>query len=86
MNRTDILAREIRSAVAAINNGLATRKAHPTYGHTKTGLRASQLRLEGMLLAHALITDQTNTSFLPPQVPAEFGIDLNALAARIDAA
>lgn len=51
-----ILEREIRSSLGYIINLLATRRAHPTYGVTKTSLTNAVKRAEGLLVAHMILS------------------------------
>jgi hypothetical protein len=54
------LEQEIRDQRGRILTDLSNRKYHPTFGVTKTGLRTDLHRLEGMLMAHAILAGETD--------------------------
>jgi hypothetical protein len=50
-----LLEAEIRRSLRAIENNLATRRDHPSYGYTKSALNIEAERVQGMLLAVEVI-------------------------------
>lgn len=58
----DEMEREIRSAANGVVNSVRNREAHPTYGYTKSGIRASLSFLHGLVGMYAFTTGQANTT------------------------
>lgn len=53
------MEREIRHAAGSILSDVRTRRDHPTYGVTKTGVRTRYAFLRGLVSAFAFLTGQT---------------------------
>jgi hypothetical protein len=53
---------EIRDMAATVASQVATRRSHPTYGYTKTGIREMALRLEGAIGLYMVLTGQSSTT------------------------
>jgi hypothetical protein len=90
---TERLEREIGNAHTSINSALASRRDHPSYGYTKTELRASLHRLEGMITAWLYVTGRWDHAgsvvfydHTAATVRDALGIDLAELHARVKGA
>lgn len=82
---TDALDAEIRNNHSGLRNALATRKAHPTYGVTKTDLWMRLHRLEGLLYARGVFEGRRSASFemQASEEASTFGVDLTGLRIQI---
>jgi hypothetical protein len=80
-----LLDQEIRNHHGGLRNSLATRKAHPTYGVTKTDLWMRLHRLEGLLYARGMVDGHRSAAFdlQVQEVASTFDIDLTALRIQI---
>lgn len=88
MESLEILAREIRNVRASILNRLATRDAHPTYGITKSDLRADTARLTGLIEAHRIMVGRAPSNpgaFVEEYAVNEFEINIHEIYSRINA-
>jgi hypothetical protein len=83
----DRLETQIQHGVYGLTNNTRTRKAHPSYGYTKAGLRAEFNVLVGLLYAWHIVTLGPNASSLSAARAAAnvLGWDLDRLADDIDA-
>jgi hypothetical protein len=52
----ELLEREIRATRNSLMNQIVCRRDHPSYGYTKAGILTTLARLEGMLVAHHIVT------------------------------
>jgi hypothetical protein len=86
----DTLEREVRAAHNTVRNGLSTRANHPTYGVTKASLFAGYHRLEGLVIAHRVVTDPdcppNPGGHIAPYCARTFGFSLTALHTEIRSA
>lgn len=55
----DDMEREIRHAAASVLNAVRNRRDHPSYGYTKTSIRAQYAFLRGLVATFAFLTGQT---------------------------
>jgi len=80
------LGTEVRNRINSVKNGLANRKAHPSYGYSKAMLRRELAQLEGLLYAHYLATSGTSVHLegaAHMHGVEMFGVDTRALGSQI---
>jgi hypothetical protein len=83
----EALHKAAEGAFATVANGLATRKAHPSYGYTKAGLTADLNRAIGIAQALAVLTGRGTTDTAGVHYAEQvLMIDVRALRERIKAA
>lgn len=83
----ETLEREIRAASNSIRNDLSTRVNHPSYGVTKTKMWGTFHRLEGMVIAHRIMSDPdcppNPSAVVDPYARERLGVDLHDLHIKI---
>lgn len=78
---------EARHVAGSVMSALATRKAHPSYGYTKVGMRLDVERLVGIGQALAILADEGTTENAGiAYLKKHLDVDVRDLHARIDAA
>jgi hypothetical protein len=78
------LSSEIRNQRAMVLNGIEMRRVHPSYGHTKTGLRHDYYILVGLLRAwHCVAGIDGNANAQAVAVKA-FDFDLHDLCGKVN--
>lgn len=81
-----LLEREIRATRNHLANSLGTRRNHPTFGVTKAGLTAILNRLEGLIIAHRIVTGEAPpnpSALVGPYALSTLDIDLADFARQI---
>lgn len=61
----DVVERVIRDQAGDVINAVHVRRDHPTYGYTKTSIRAKAERLEGMIGLYMVLTEQSAGPTVP---------------------
>lgn len=84
MNNIERLEREIRALRGSLGADIASRRDHPTYGVTKTGMRTKLARLIGMLEAWLYVTGRWEDGGLVMWVSRTYDIVADDLGIRVD--
>lgn len=83
---SEAIVNEVHSAISAVRNGLAMRKAHPSYGYTKASIQSDLDRATGLAQAVAVVSGLGCTSSSATTVFDALGIDFRAIRVALKAA
>lgn len=59
-DQREVCERQIRDAATTVLSQIETREKHPSFGYTKTGIRAAFARMDGAIGLYMVLTAQAN--------------------------